>query len=314
MNSMNNLFVINTPFQLLSAFMVANSYEKEAQNYLLVLRPNEYENWPYSTGIQYILKDASTWEKVLIVEKWLQRDDKKSSYREQIRNMKERIKSSSAINQVFLGSDKIIQNQMIVELAGCTTYSLLDEGSFSYNSRDRKALSKIWQYLRIQYFRYIGNIHGSMRYNFSGIGYGSGNVADYLYRPELLGRKSKCVKPLERRDIQHILPSIAAHMEEIPILMQQSCIIFLGSPFIEQGKFTIKAEMQVLEKVYKIAQQSQLRLIYKTHHSENEDKLNTYKKTYPNMDILKSLEPAELLYHKYKICHQFCLLGDVVHQ
>jgi hypothetical protein len=89
-------------------------------------------------------------------------------------------------------------------------------------------------------------------------------------------------------------------MEEIPILMQQSCIIFLGSPFIEQGKFTIEAEMQVLEKVYKIAQQSQLRLIYKTHHSEDENKLKTYQQSYPDMDILKSLEPAELLYHKYK--------------
>lgn len=296
---MINLFVVNTPFQLLSAFIVANSYEKEAENYLLVLRPNEYENWQYSTGVQYILKDTSTWKKSLIVEKWLQRNDKASSYRGQIKEMKERIASIGYINQVFLGSDKIIQNQMIVEIAGCFVYSLLDEGSFSYNSRDRKALSKIWQYLRIQYFRYTGNVHGNMKYNLSGIGYGLGNITDYLYRPELLGRKSKCVKPLERKYIQSILPDIANHMEDIAILMQQSCIIFLGSPFIEQGAFTIQAEMQVLQNLYEIAVQSKLRLIYKTHHSENENKLNTYQQAYPKMDILRSLEPAELLYHKY---------------
>jgi hypothetical protein len=297
---MINLFVVNTPFQLLSAFIVANSYEKEAENYLLVLRPNEYENWQYSTGVQYILKDISTWKKSLIVEKWLQRNDKRSSYREQITEMKERIESIGNINQVFLGSDKIIQNQMMVEIAGCSKYSLLDEGSFSYNSRDRKALSKIWQYLRIQYFRYTGDVHGNMEYNLSGIGYGPGNIADYLYRPELLGRKSKCVKQLEKKYIQSILPTIADHMEDISILMQQPCIIFLGSPFIEQGAFTIQAEMQVLQNLYEIAGQSQLRLIYKTHHSENEDKLKTYQQAYPEIEILKSLEPAELLYHKYK--------------
>jgi hypothetical protein len=296
---MNNLFIINTPFQLLSAFITANSYEKGVGNYLLVLRPNEYENWQYSTGVQYILKDTSTWRRVFIVEKWLQRDDKKNSYREQIREMKERIKSIGNINQVFLGSDKIIQNQLMVEIAGCSEYSLLDEGSFSYNSRDRKALSKIWQYIRIQYFRNIGNVHGNMKYNFSGIGYGTGNVTDYLYRPELLGRKSKCVKQLDKKYIQSILPTIADHMEDILILMQQPCIIFLGSPFIEQGAFTIQTEMQILQNLYEIAGQSKLRLIYKTHHSENEDKLNTYQQAYPNMDILRSLEPAELLYHKY---------------
>ncbi len=297
---MKNIFMINTPFQLLSAFIVANSYEKKAQNYLLVLRPNEFQNWQYSTGVQYILKDVSTWEKVLIVEKWLQRNDRISSYREQISNMKERIKNIGEIKQVFLGSDKIIQNQMIVEIAGCTNYSLLDEGSFSYDSRDRKALSKIWQYLRIQYFRYIGDVNGNMKYNFSGNGYGPGNRADYLYRPELLGRKSKEVKPLTRTYVQSVLPIIAAHMEDVSILMQQPSIIFLGSPFIEQGSFTIQAEMQVLQNIYDIAEQSQLRLIYKTHHSEDNDKLKTYQQTYPKMEMLKSLEPAELLYHKYK--------------
>lgn len=297
---MKNLFIINTPFQLLNAFIVANSYEKETENYLLVLRPSEYKNWQSSTGIQYILHDTSTWGNVLTVQKWLQRDDEKNSYRQQIRDMKERINSIGQIKQVFLGSDKIIQNQLMVELAGCKTYSLLDEGSFSYNSRDRKMLSKIWQYIRIKYFRYIGDIRGNMKYNFRGIGYGPGNMVDYLYRPELLGRKSHSTKQLNKEDVQRILPHIASHMDDIRVLMQSPCIIFLGSPFIEQGAFTIQAEMQVLEKLYQISEQSHLRLIYKTHHSENSDKLNTYQQAYPNMDILQSLEPAELLYHKYK--------------
>lgn len=297
---MKNLFVINTPFQLLSAFMVASSYEKDAQNVLLVLRPNEYENWKQSTGIQYMLHDELTWEKIIVIKKWLQRDDIKSSYRQQIRDMRERIESIHGIGQVFLGSDKIIQNQIMVEIAGCTNYSLLDEGSFSYNSRDRKALSKIWQYLRIQYFRYIGNIQGNMKYNFSGIGYGAGNTSDYLYRPELLGRKSKCTKKIEKEQIQSILQRITSHMENMLILTEQPCIIFLGSPFIEQGKFTINTEREVLNHIYKTAQQYELRLIYKIHHSEDQDKLNTYQQDYPEMVILNSLEPAELLYHKYQ--------------
>jgi len=297
---MKNLFVINTPFQLLSAFMVASSYEKDAQNFLLVLRPNEYENWEQSSGIQFMLQDESTWEKKMIIEKWLQRDDKKSSHRQQIKDMRERIENFHGIDRVFLGSDKIIQNQIMVEIAGCATYSLLDEGSFSYNSRDRKLLSKIWQYIRIQYFRYIGNIQGNMKYNFSGIGYGPANTTDYLYRPELLGRKSKCTKKIEKEQIQSILQTLTSHMKSIQILTGQPCIIFLGSPFIEQGKFTIETEMEVLNHIYRSAQQYKLRLIYKIHHSENQDKLNQYQQAYPEMVILNSLEPAELLYHKYE--------------
>ncbi len=296
---MKNLFVINTPFQLLSAFMVAGSYEKDAQNFLLVLRPNEYENWERSTGIQYMLHDESTWGKIMIIEKWLQRDDI-SSYRQQIKDMHERIKSIQGVDRVFLGSDKIIQNQIMVEIAGCTSYSLLDEGSFSYNSRDRKILSKIWQYIRIQYFRYIGNIQGNMKYNFSGIGYGPGNMNDYLYRPELLGRKSRCTKKIEKKQIESILKTITSHMKNILILMGQPCILFLGSPFIEQGKFSIDTEMEVLRYIYKSAQQFELRIIYKIHHSENQDKLNKYQQAYPEMIILNSLEPAELLYYKYE--------------
>jgi hypothetical protein len=297
---MKNLFVINTPFQLLSAFMVASSYEKNAQNFLLVLRPNEYKNWEQSTGIQYMLHDESTWEKIMIIERWLQRDDRKSGYRQQIKDMRERIESIHGIDRVFLGSDKIIQNQIMVEIAGCTTYSLLDEGSFSYNSPDRRILSKIWQYLRIQYFRYIGNIQGNMKYNFSGIGYGPGNTTDYLYRPELLGRKSQCTKKIEEKQIQSILQTITSSMKSILILTGQPSIIFLGSPFIEQGKFTIDTEMEVLSRIYQSAQQHELQLIYKTHHSENQDKLNNYQQAFPEMVILNCLEPAELLYHKYE--------------
>lgn len=296
---MNNLFVINTPFQLLSAFMVANSYEKEARNFLLVLRPNEYENWQYSTGIQYMLNDKSTWKSIFIVQKWLQRDDKISSYRQQIKDMSECIESAGGINQVFLGSDKIIQNQLIVEIAGCTTYCLLDEGIGSYDSIDRRKLSKMWQFIRIKYLRFVGNIKGNMKYNLHGIGYGPGNVMDYLYRPELLDRKSNGAKAIEKSQIQPILENITSHMQEISLLAEESCMIFLGSPFIEHSTFSINTEMQALHNIYQIAQQSQLRLIYKTHHSENQDKLNTYQQACPGMYILRSLEPVELLYHKY---------------
>lgn len=296
---MNNLFVINTPFQLLSAFMVANSYEKDARNFLLILRPNEYENWQYSTGIQYILNDKLTWADIFIVQKWLQRDDKVSSYRQQIRDMIKYIESTGGINQVFLGSDKIIQNQLIVEIAGCTTYCLLDEGAGSYNSVDSGNFSKLWKFIRIKYLRFIGNVNGNMKYNLQGIGYGTGNVMDYLYRPELLGRKSKSAKAIDRTLIQPILENITFHMQEISLLTEKPCMIFLGSRSIELGEFSINVEMQVLHNIYQIAQQSQLRFIYKTHHSENQDKLNAYQQAYPDMYMLSSLEPAELLYHKY---------------
>lgn len=296
---MKNLFLINTPFQLLSAFIVANSYEKDSQNYLIVLRPNEYENWRYSTGIQYMLQDNSTWERVFTAHKWLERSERISSYKKQIEEMKERINSVGLMDHVFLGSDKIIQNQLMVEVAGCTSYSLLDEGIGSYDSDDRDFLSKMRQYLRIKFYKYIGNIQGDMKYNFRGIGYGPSNIADYLHRPELLSRKSKCTKQIFQKDVQSILPKIISYMEDIPILMQQPSIIFLGSTFMEQSDF-IQKEVEVLQNLYQIAEKKQLRLIYKTHHSENQDKLNIYQQKYPKMSMLKSLEPVELLYHKYR--------------
>ena len=53
---MKNIFVVNTPFHLLTAFILQKSHFKKYDNYLVLIRPSGYEQWHCSKNIKYMAK------------------------------------------------------------------------------------------------------------------------------------------------------------------------------------------------------------------------------------------------------------------
>jgi len=51
---MNNLFIVNTPFHLLTSFILSKGFFPEDNNYLALIHPHGYEKWASNPLMNYI--------------------------------------------------------------------------------------------------------------------------------------------------------------------------------------------------------------------------------------------------------------------
>lgn len=284
--------------QLMTAYILANSTIKGTHNHLLLLHPNGYELWDRSYCLTHMSMDKSTWHKISVVKRWINRNTKISVFKTQIDEMRESVLQNGKVDNVYLGSDKIIQNQLIVELSGNTKFHRIDEGWGSYWSHDRHWASKIWQAIRIKYFRALAGLHTNMRYNLNGLGYSKAAETDYLYKSNLLERPTPHAVKIEREDIFNVMEKLTREMPIIPELDTNS-ILFLGSDFVERKVYSAELELNVLTKINDLSQKIGAKLIYKPHTSEEGDKLDFYQKNLP-IKILRVAEPVEVIYYRHE--------------
>ena len=297
---MNNLFVINTPLQLLTAYIVANSTAEGDTNQLLLLHPNGYELWDESYCLTKMSKDTTTWQTISVVENWMNRRTKVIQVRREFQYMHDLIAQRGSVDRVYLGSDKRLQNQFIVEMAGNSTYIRLDEGIGSYWDVDRSRVSKLGHSLKIAALRSLGKVKGNMIYNTGGLGHGKAATADYLYKPSLLQRISPQVVEIEHEHIMNVLDKLTADMPPIQELESPDCLLFVGSDFVERKWYSAEEEAALLLQLYHIANHNNLRMVYKPHTSEKKEKLDFYRQQIPGLTVLPLAEPIETLYYRIK--------------
>lgn len=88
---MNCLFVVNTPLQLLSAYVLANSIHSHDYKHLLLLHPNGYESWHKSYCLTKMAGDQSTWQQITLQKRWINRDTRIAVFKTQIDEMRDKI-------------------------------------------------------------------------------------------------------------------------------------------------------------------------------------------------------------------------------
>jgi Alpha-2,8-polysialyltransferase (POLYST) len=297
---MNNFFLLNTSLQLLTGYIIANTIHAEDHNYLLLLHPGGTDYWNKCFSLQKMSSDDSTWDQIIILENWLGRKSKLSisSLKQEINNMRSIFESIGTIDRVFLGADKNVQNQFLVELSGNSTYFRLEDGIWSYSSPDRQWASKISERIRIYLFRKIAGIKPIMEYNLSGLGRGKAASADYLYKPQLLERPSPKVITIQRNHIQKAMGKLVPTVNEYPELSGNS-ILFLGSIMVERHKVTLDQELDLLKKLSQLGNHYGMKLIFKPHPSESIEKLKTYREKLPEVFFIDVSDPIEFIYYTH---------------
>lgn len=259
--------------------------------------PKQYARWQKEPLIKCLFNQSTIWSDVY---SFTRQDAQEKSILEVI-NFFSELKSKIKTNgEVFLGNDKHIVNQIIVELSGNKTYNRFDEGfgSYTLNNVKRRLSSRIGEYLLIKVAQTIFRCKQGLPYNFGGIGCGRAAKKDYLYKPELLRRYSPQVVEITREQIQTALFFGAVTTSNNDQVQKNKYIVYLGSSysgFKNDFSKIIEGELKILQQIGQKAESIGYTVLYKPHPGEKPDKLALYTSTISNIQFYDSIEPIELI-------------------
>ncbi|WP_302487017.1 glycosyltransferase family 52 [uncultured Megamonas sp.] len=292
---MKNLFVVNTPYHLLTCFILSHSIFKKDDNYLALMHPHGYEKWKINKLMTYMSTIKCGYKQVFLLLDWLSSKNKKESYRKQANYVKENIKPLN-IDKVFIGVDISPVNQLLVMAVGKNQFYRFEDGMYSYfnENRRRKKSHAIFHKIKTYLLKFASNIHGNMFINTEAEGENPAGIADYVYHPKLLRRKSPNTREISISMIQEAIQDLNIK-NILPTQFQKNSILYLSQPMVEMGKFTLKEEAHCLKNIINSVDKDAI-LYYKPHPHDNPEKLSYYKNNFKQLKIYEGIEPAELLF------------------
>lgn len=292
---MKNIFVVNSIYHLLTSFILTHSIFKNDVNYLVIMRPPNYEQWRTNKIIQYISSEICGYKQVFLLLTWLSSKNKTESYKKQAQYVKDIIAPLN-IDNVFIAVDMSICDQFFVMAAGKNTFYRFEDGMYSYfNENRRRKKSKVFFHkLQALMLKFAAGIKGDMYINTEAEGENPAGKADYMYNPQLLQRKSPAVKEITFGMINEAMQDLKEkHL--LNEVFTENSILYLSQPMMEMGTFSLKEEADCLKKITSSLGKNAV-LYYKPHPHDNPEKLAYYKNNFKQLKIYEGIEPAELLF------------------
>lgn len=295
---MNNLFIVSTPYHLLTTFILSRTLYKEDTNYLALTHPHGYAYWAESPLLSFLSSTAAGYKKVFPLIRWMTGKEKEKSMREQVRQVQSSIRNLP-VDRAFLSSDIDPQNQLLVAAIGLTSFCRFEDGLYSYYNEDRRR-PKSHEYfhkIRLKLIEALSGIHSSLYLNTSTSGSSPAGSMDFMYMPHLLKRYSPMTREITGsmiRTAMDILTGEGLLKEELP---NGSYTIYLSQPITEQGKITFGDEKRCLRLIAKQLLPGET-LIYKPHPNDSPYKLDYIRSRFPDVFIHSGKEPVELLLYK----------------
>lgn len=292
---MKNLFVVNTPYHLLTCFILTHSIYENDENYLVLMHPHGYEKWKINKLMTYMSTTKCGYKQVFLLLDWLSSKNKKESYRKQANYVKENIKPLN-IDKVFIGVDISPVNQLLVMAVGKNEFYRFEDGVYSYvnENRRRKKSHALFHKIKTYLLKWIAGIHGNMYINTDAEGESPAGKLDIMYQPWLLQRKSPETKEITVEMINKAMQDLKSK-QLLKAVFQEECILYLSQPMVEKGLFTIEKEVQCLKKIL-LSIGNKAVLYYKPHPNDSKEKLEYYKNNFKQLKIYNRIEPAELLF------------------
>jgi len=140
-------------------------------------------------------------------------------------------------------------------------------------------------------------INPNFQFNGDVLGEGKSGKGDWLYRPDLLKRFSPNVFKIN----SSMIDRFKSYLRKNDLLKQEffegGFVLYLSQPTVEQGRITIDKEFLVIEKVMERLTINE-RLIYKPHPKDKAYKMELLKKKFPDIIIIDSKEPVEIILSK----------------
>lgn len=296
---MKNLFIVNTPYHLLTSFILAKSIFAEDTNYLALIHPHGYSKWQKSAIMRYLSTEKCGYEKVFPLIDWLSHKNKSAGYRQQVTAVRNSI-GTAAIDRAFLGSDIDPQNQLLVAAIGLNKFYRYEDGLFSYYNEDRRRpkTHELFHKSKLWLLEKIAGISSDMYINTSTASDSHAGVADYMYAPELLARYSP--QPIKITDTMiHAAIADLTAKDLLQGSFPPKSVLFLSQPLVEKKWYSLEQELTCLQKLIEPFCEEAV-LIYKPHPNDSDYKLNFYRQHFSNMLLCDDVEPAELLFVREK--------------
>lgn len=292
---MKNLFVVNTPYHLLTCFILTHSIYENDENYLVLMHPHGYEKWKTNKLMTYMSTTKCGYKQVFLLLDWLSSKNKKESYRKQANYVKENIKPLN-IDKVFIGVDISPVNQLLVMAVGKNEFYRFEDGVYSYinENRRRKKSHALFHKVKTYLLKWISGIHGNMYINTEAEGESPAGKLDIMYQPWLLQRKSPATKEITVEMINQAMQNLKSQ-QLLKEAFQEESILYLSQPMVEKGLFTVEEEANCLRKILSTLGENVI-LYYKPHPNDSKEKLEYYKKNFKQLKIYEGVEPAELIF------------------
>lgn len=280
-----NLFVVNSPLHMMSAFILANSKFVNDDNYLALVHPHGFSKWKECPVLSFMASTAGGFKKVFsLVEKMNS---------EQVKYIKEQIKPIN-FDEAFVGSDVNVADQLLLSALDMQHFYRLDDGMWSYYNEDRKRPSHkaLFHKLQIKLAAATFGISSSFPINTVALGENKAGMGDYLFMPQLLKRKSPKVFDIDSMMIETAMDKLAKAGLLEQKLQDYDYVVYLSQPIIPE-----ELEKKYLSSLVKKIPANK-KVIYKPHPNEKESKLAYVKKNLPEIIINESKLPIEIILYK----------------
>lgn len=292
---MRNLFIVNTPFHLLTSFILSKSFFRDDDNYLALIHPHGYEKWSNNNIMAYISSVKCGYKDVFPLINFLSSRNKTVSFKKQIQQVQNTI-GQIHIDNVFLGSDIDPQNQLLVASLNINKFNRYEDGLYSYYNKNRRRskVDELFHKLKIWGLKKSAGIKSNLYINTSTASDSKAGIADYMYKPKLLQRYSPNPIEISKERIDFALDDLR-NRKLLYSQMTRPSILYLSQPLVEQKMFSVEDELACLRNLIKpLSKQGQI--LYKPHPNDSSDKIKYFYEKIPQISIFNSVEPAELLY------------------
>lgn len=290
---MKNLFVINTPFHLLSAFILTKTIYQNDENYLALVRSHGYAEWDKDRLMQYLSSQEAGYQEVFPLIYWLSSKKKDNvSLAMQAQNVKETI-GRITFDRAFLGCDVDPYNQLLLSTIGIESFYRMDDGmySYSYAEKRRNLLHQTFHRWKASYMKRKMKVRSDLPINTVANGESLAGKGDFLYLPELLKRYSPQVIEITTEQIQTAMQELAKqnlYTSICPNASEKKIAVYLS-----QGRLKVEEEVSVLERLKNLLGETEL--IYKPHPNDSIDKLAYIRQHLPNVMLCDSKIPVEIM-------------------
>ena len=287
-----NLFVVNSSINLLSTFVLANSLFENDDNYLALVHPHGYDRWKEDKILRFMSSHDAGFKQVFpLIDK---------VFSNHIDYVRKNIKTLN-VDNVFLGNDCGVQNQLLMSTLGVKKFYRLDDGTGSYyNDSQKRSLFRAWVHKIKLYALMIGyGIYSGFPINTVAMGESNAALGDYLLMPELLKRYSPKVFEITSEMIDKAMLLLKHNGLLEQELYDFEYVIYLSEPITENAKekFSFEDEINFLKGALRSLPDNR-KLIYKPHPNDKSYKVDYVKKHLPEIIVNESKVPVEFILAK----------------
>ena len=271
-----NLFVVNSSINLLSTFVLANSLFENDDNYLALVHPHGYDRWKEDKILRFMSSPDAGFKQVFpLIDK---------VFSKHIDYVRKNIKTLN-VDNVFLGNDCGVQNQLLMSTLGINKFYRLDDGLGSYYIDKQRTPIRSWFHkIKLNFLMNIWGINSGFPVNTKGMGESEAALGDCLLMPDILQRYSPKVIEITSEMVNKAMYKLKSYGLLDQELFDYKYIVYLS-------------EVKVIKNIVS-GLDSTTKLIYKPHPNDAVHKVEYIKENFKEVIVNESKLPVEFILYK----------------